>query len=142
MALSVRQRGKQWGFKMGMKKVWDWVYPFPSFGWDALAFSDKLKLVAFFIQAGAGVAMTAFASYVMLQLAQLKAVWPLFYLGATAMLLIGIIVTGLAGLLIKRSVELEVGPVKLKAADAETAAAMAPSMETMSQNVTPVDAPK
>lgn len=117
-----------------MKKLWDWIWPFPSWGWDALAFSDKLKLVAFFIQAGAGLAMTAFASFVMYQLAQLKAVWPLFYLGAAALLLIGIIVTGLAGLLIKRSVEMEVGPIKLKAQDAEAAAAMAPTMTTMAQN--------
>lgn len=120
-----------------MKKVWDWLWPFPRWGWDGLAFSDKLKLIAFFIQAGAGMAMTFFAAYVMLQLAALKAVWPLFYLGAAAMLLIGVIVTGLAGLLIKRSVEMEVGPIKLKAADAETAAAMAPTMKTMAESATP-----
>ena len=76
-----------------MKKFWDWLWPFPSWGWDTLAFTDKLKLVAFFIQAGAGMAMTFFAAYVMLELAKLKAVWPLFYLGAAAMLLIGVIVT-------------------------------------------------
>ena len=116
-----------------MKKFWDWLWPFPPWGWDTLAFTDKLKLVAFFIQAGAGMAMTFFAAYVMLELAKLKAVWPLFYLGAAAMLLIGVIVTGLAGLLIKRSVEMEVGPIKLKAADAETAAAMAPTMKTMAE---------
>lgn len=116
-----------------MKKFWDWLWPFPRWGWETLAFSDKLKLIAFFIQAGAGMAMTGFAAYVMFQLAALKAVWPLFYLGAAAMLLIGVIVTGLAGLLIKRSVEMEVGPIKLKAADAETAAAMAPTMKTMAE---------
>ncbi len=134
-AWSVLQPGKHWGYKM--KTFWNWVWPFPSWGWDALAFSDKLKLVAFFIQAGAGVAMTIFASYVMYRLAALKAVWPLFYLGGVAMLLIGIIVTGLAGLLIKRSVELEVGPIKMKATDAESAQAMVPAMTAMSQNVTP-----
>lgn len=116
-----------------MKKFWDWLWPFPRWGWETLAFSDKLKLIAFFIQAGAGMAMTGFAAHVMFQLAALKAVWPLFYLGAAAMLLIGVIVTGLAGLLIKRSVEMEVGPIKLKAADAETAAAMAPTMKTMAE---------
>lgn len=117
-----------------MKKFWDWLWPFPRWGWDTLAFSDKLKLIAFFIQAGAGMAMTVFAAYVMFQLAALKAVWPLFYLGATAMLLIGIIVTGLAGLLIKRSVEIEVGPIKMKAADAESAQAMMPTMKAMSED--------
>ena len=120
-----------------MKKIWDWLWPFPRWGWEALAFTDKLKLIAFFIQAGAGMAMTAFAAYVMFQLAALKAVWPLFYLGAAAMLLIGVIVTGLAGLLIKRSVEMEVGLIKLKAADAETAQAMAPTMKTMAESSTP-----
>lgn len=116
-----------------MRILWDWLWPFPRWGWETLAFTDKLKLIAFFIQAGAGMAMTAFAAYVMFQLAALRAVWPLFYLGAAAMLLIGVIVTGLASLLIKRSVEMEVGPIKLKAADAETAAAMAPTMKSMAE---------
>jgi hypothetical protein len=95
---------------------------------------DKLKVFAFFIQAGAGVAMTAFASYGMYKLAEEKAVWPVFYLAAMAMVIIGIVITGLAGLLIKRSVEADVaGIFKLKAADSDTAAAIAPAMQALAE---------
>lgn len=66
-------------------------------------------------------AMTIFAAYAMYKLAQLKAVWPVFYLGAVAMVIIGIVITGLASLLIKRSVKMEVGPIKFEADDLETA---------------------
>lgn len=110
----------------------------PDFGWAALNFTDRLKLFAFMIQAGAGIAMTGFAAYAMYQLATYKAVWPVFYLGAIALVLVGIVITGLAGLLIKRSVEFEVGPVKLKAADAETAAAVGDAMKDLNNVQQPV----
>lgn len=122
------------GFKRTCSKITGgnilrWFWPLPSFEWQKLAFTDRLKLLAFFIQAGGGMAMTAFAAYAMYKLAQLEAVWPVFYLGAIAMVLIGIIITGLASLLIKRSVEMEVGPVKFKAADSETADKMVEAVQ-------------
>jgi hypothetical protein len=121
--------------KITAGKVIAWFWPLPSFGWDALALVDKLKVFAFFIQAGAGIAMTAFASYGMYVLAKAGAVWPVFYLAAMAMVLIGIVITGLAGLLIKRSVEVEAagGLFKLKAADSDTAAALAPAMQALAE---------
>jgi hypothetical protein len=120
--------------KVTAGKVIAWFWPLPSFGWDALALVDKLKVFAFFIQAGAGIAMSAFASYGMYQLAKLKAVWPVFYLASMAMVIIGIVITGLAGLLIKRSVEADVaGIFKLKAADSDTAAAIAPAMQALAE---------
>lgn len=79
------------------------------FGWGELSFADRLKLMAFLAQAGAGVAMTGFAGYAMVALAELRAVWPLFYLGAGALILVGIVVTGLAALLIVRQLEIH-GP--------------------------------
>lgn len=100
------------------------LWPFPDFGWDALVFSDKLKLASFFIQAGGGISMTAYAAYAMYKLAQMKAVWPVFYLGAMALALVGIVFTGLASLLIKRAVDMQVGPIKLKTTDAEAAVPM------------------
>ena len=118
----------------GVRRVVEWCWPFPSFGWDSLALVDKLKLFAFFIQAGAGMAMTLFAGYAMYELAKLGATWPVFYLGAMAMVLIGIVITGLAGLLIRRSVEADVaGIIKLKTADSDTAAALAPALQAISE---------
>lgn len=97
----------------------------PDFGWATLAFGDKLKLAAFYVQAGGGMAMTIFASYAMYQLATMRQVWPVFYMGLAAMILVGVVQTGLAGLLIKRSVKFEVGPAKFEAQDHEAAQAMA-----------------
>lgn len=120
--------------KINVLSILTWCWPFPTFGWDTLALVDKLKVFAFFIQAGGGISMTAFASYGMYKLAQEKAVWPVFYLAAMAMVIIGIVITGLAGLLIKRSVEADVaGIFKLKAADSETAAALAPAMQALAE---------
>lgn len=97
------------------------MWPLPSFGWETLAFSDRLKLVAFMIAAGGGMAMTIFATYAMFFLARMKAVWPVFYLGGAAMIIIAITLSGFMGLLIKRSVEAEVGLFKFKSSDSETA---------------------
>lgn len=68
--------------------------------------------------------MTLFALWVLWNLARLDAVWPMFYLGAMALVLVGIVVTGLASLLIKRTVEAEVGPIKFKTSDTEAAKAL------------------
>jgi hypothetical protein len=85
-------------------------FQFPRvFGWDALPFGDRLKLMSFLAQAGAGMAMTVFAAFAMYSLADLKAVWPVFYLGFGALILVGIVTTGFAGLLIKRTLEVQ-GP--------------------------------
>lgn len=79
------------------------------FGWKTLSFGERLKLMAFLSQFGGGIAMTGFAAYAMFQLAKMKATWPVFYLGAMAMILVGIVVTGFAGLLIVRTLEVR-GP--------------------------------
>lgn len=107
-------------------------WPLPSFGWDTLAFSDRLKLVAFFIAAGAGMSMTLFATYAMYALTLFHAVWPVFYMGAAAMLIIAVVITGLMGLLIKRSVKAEVGMFKFESQDAETAKEMMNQLPTTS----------
>lgn len=86
------------------------VINFPKvFGWADLGFMERLKLLALLFQAGAGIVMTIFAGYALYVLAVLKATWPVFYLGAGALVLLGIITTGLAGLLITRNVLVE-GP--------------------------------
>ena len=79
------------------------------FGWDTLSLVERLKLMGFLAQAGAGIAMTVLAGYAMVKEAQNKAVWPVFYLGETALILVGIVVTGFAGMLIARTLEIQ-GP--------------------------------
>lgn len=97
--------------------------PLPKvFGWADLPFADRLKLMGFLAQLGAGIAMTAFATYAMFRLAQLKAVWPVFYLGAFALIIVGIVITGFAGLLIQRTLEVRgPGGFVLKSQDAGAA---------------------
>lgn len=107
-----------------LRTLFQWLWPLPRFGWESLSFTDKLKLFAFYIQAGAGIAMTGFAGYALWKLATLNAIWPIFYLGAMALVMVGIVITGLASLLIKRTVEAEIGPVKFKTSDAATAEMM------------------
>lgn len=101
------------------------------FGWAGLAFADRLKLLALLLQAGAGVAMTTMSAYALWNLAHLKAVWPIFYMGFAALFLIGIIVTGFGALLYKRTVEFEAFGAKFKAQDQEGATAMAQQMKEM-----------
>lgn len=117
------------------------------FGWRELQFSDRLKLMAFLAQGGAGVVMTAFAGYTMLEEARFKAVWPVFYLGAMAMIMVGIIVTGFAGLLIARTLEVRgPGGFVLKSQDASAAAsaiagATATAQALPAQPITPTPLP-
>ena len=99
------------------------------FGWASLAFADRLKLLAILFQAGAGIAMTIMAGYALWNLAHLKAVWPVFYLGAGALALIGVVTTGFGALLYKRTVEFEAFGTKFKAQDQEGAAVMAQQMK-------------
>jgi hypothetical protein len=104
---------------------WPIIVPVPKvFGWHELSFVDRLKLMALLFQAGAGVAMTAFAGYAMYSLVGLKAIWPIFYIGAMALILVGIIVTGFAGLLIARTLEVQgPGGFVFKSQDATAATA-------------------
>jgi hypothetical protein len=68
---------------------------------DSLA-SDRRRNWALILMAGGGVAMTAYAAYA-LWLVRDRADYA-FYLGAGALVLIGIVLTGFAGLLIKRTI--------------------------------------
>lgn len=89
------------------------------FGWSDLQFSDRLKLMGFLAQLGAGIAMTAFAAFALYRLAELRAVWPVFYLGAFALIIVGIVITGFASLLIVRTLEVRgPGGFVLKSQDA------------------------
>jgi hypothetical protein len=103
------------------------------FGWSSLAFGDKLKLVALLFQGGAGIAMTIFGFYAEWHLARLNAVWPLFYMGAIALIIIGMVVTGFGALLYKRSVEFTAFGASFKANDQESASAMATAVQTMKE---------
>lgn len=64
--------------------------------------SDKRRTWGLILLAGGGIAMTAFAS-VVLWLVRENADYA-FYLGLCAMALIGIVLTGFAGLLMKRTI--------------------------------------
>lgn len=75
-----------------------------------LAQSDRRRNWGLFFLAGGGVAMTAYATY---------SLWLVrddrdyaFYLGAGALMLVGIVLTGFAGLLVKRTIRVE-GPAGL-----------------------------
>jgi hypothetical protein len=104
------------------------------FGWSALQFIDRLKLMGFLTQAGAGVVMTGFAGYAMYQEALMKAIWPVFYLGSMAMMLVGIIVTGFAGMLIARTIEVRgPGGFVFKSQDASAAATALAGMAANTQ---------
>lgn len=111
---------------------WPIIIKFPRvFGWDALAFADRLKALALIFQVGGGVAMTAMAGFALWKLAEFKAVWPLFYMGAFALGLVGIVLTGFGALLYRRTVNFKVGPVSFGSSDQESAAPlMAQAMET------------
>lgn len=66
--------------------------------------------------------MTGFAGYAMVKLAELKATWPVFYMGFGALILVGIVITGFAGLLIVRTLEVRgPGGFVFKSQDADKA---------------------
>jgi hypothetical protein len=104
------------------------------FGWAALAFGDRLKLLAFLIQAGAGIALTAFAAWAMYWLAGMRAIWPVFYLGFGALCVVAIVITGFGALLYKRNVKFNVFGASFEAADQEAAVAMAHAAQTIQEN--------
>src|SRR5690606_31014834 len=108
LAQSGAARGQGW-----MSRWWPIRITFPPFpkvfGWSELTFGDRLKLMGFIAQAGAGIAMTAFAGFAMFKLAEMGAQWPVFYMGFGALVLVGIVITGFAGLLIQRTLEVR-GP--------------------------------
>lgn len=110
-----------WSERFNLRKAVTFLWPFPTFGWQELSFTDKFKLFALYIQIGAAVTMTAFAAFSMWMLVGMRAIWPVFWLGLSAMAMIFVVVTGLASLLIKRALEVEAGPLKIKANDAEAA---------------------
>lgn len=110
-----------WREHINVSGLMRFLWPFPSFGWKDLAFADKLKLFALYIQTGAAIIMTVFAAFAMWMLTGMRAIWPVFYMGVAAMGIIIVVVTGLASLLIKRSIEIEAGPLKVKSSDAEAA---------------------
>lgn len=104
---------------------WPISFKFPRvFGWDGLVFADRLKALAFIFQVGGGVIMTAMSGYALWTLANLNAVWPVFYLGAVALLLVGIVLTGFGALLYRRSVDLQVGPLRFRTNDQESVPAV------------------
>jgi hypothetical protein len=118
-----------------------WVtIEFPKvFGWAELAFMDRLKLMAFLAQGGAGVAMTVFAGYAMFELAGMSAVWPLFYLGMTALIIVGVVITGFASMLIQRQLEIRgPGGFVFRSQDASAAATVMKEMSSV-QPVQPTD---
>lgn len=111
------------------------------FGWEGLAFADRLKLLAFLSQVGAGVTMTGMAGFALYELAKLHAVWPVFYIGAGALLLVGVVVTGFGALLYKRAVEIRgPGGLVFRTQDMEGATALAQKVTEIS-NAQPVLSP-
>lgn len=96
------------------------TFPFRAMGWDALDFASRLKLLAFAIQTGGGVAMTGFAAYSMYHLARLNNVGGLLTMGMMALGIVGIVLTGFGALLYQRTLELEIFGNKLKSSDTQS----------------------
>lgn len=108
-------------------------FPFRAMGWRELDFTNRLKLIAFTIQTGGGIAMTVFAAYAMYHLAHLKSINGLLTMGMAALLLVGIVLTGFGALLYKRDVEMEIFGNKLKLSDSQDAQKAADAMKTMTE---------
>lgn len=88
------------------------------FGWAELDFPSRLKLLALFFQVGGGITMTAMSAYALWKLAGFRAVWPVFYLGAMALMLVGIVLTGFGALIYKRGkIDFQAGPVRFTVDD-------------------------
>lgn len=109
------------------------TFPFRAMGWQELDFTNRLKLLAFAIQTGGGIAMTAFAAYAMYHLAQRGSVNGLLTMGMTALLLVGIVLTGFGALLYKRDLKMEVFGNKLEVTDSQAAPAAAEAMKTLTE---------
>lgn len=86
----------------------------------ALLDPEGRRAWALMLLCGAGVAMTAFAS-VGLYLVRERPTY-VFYLAAGAMLLIGIVITGYAGLLVKRDIDINALGLKFRVSDQEVQA--------------------
>lgn len=112
------------------------TYPFRAMGWEGLDFTNRLKLIAFAVQTGGGIAMTVFAAYAMHHLAQRGSVTGLLTMGMTALLLVGIVLTGFGALLYKRDVEIEVFGNKMKLSDSQSAQQAAEVMKTLTEGET------
>ena len=96
------------------------TFPFRAMGWEGLDFASRLKLIAFAVQTGGGVAMTIFAAYSMHHLARLNNVGGLLTMGMFALGIVGIVLTGFGALLYQRTLELEIFGNKLKSSDAQS----------------------
>lgn len=109
------------------------TFPFRAMGWAGLDFVSRLKLIAFAVQTGGGIAMTIFAAYAMWHLARLNSVSGLLTMGMMALGIVGIVLTGFGALLYQRTLELEIFGNKLKSSDAQNiqaaVEAMTPSKE-------------
>ena len=71
--------------------------------------ADWRRRWALIMLAGGGMAMTALAAFAMWTLARLNAVWPTAYMGFGCLALIGVVLTGFAGLLVKRTLKASAG---------------------------------
>lgn len=67
--------------------------------------ADWRRQWALIMLAGGGMAMTVLAGFAMWTLAKLNAVWPTAYMGFGCLALIAVVLTGFAGLLVKRQVK-------------------------------------
>lgn len=86
----------------------------------ALADPEGRRAWALMLLCGAGISMTAFASVGLYMLRDRPTY--VFYLAAGAMLLIGIVITGYAGLLVKRDIDINALGMKFRVSDQEVQA--------------------
>jgi len=119
-------------------RVWHAVgractFPFRAMGWTELDFTNRLKLLAFAVQTGGGMAMTAFAAFAMWHLAKRGSISGLLTMGMGALLIVAIVLTGFGALLYKRDLEMEVFGNKLKVTDSQAAPAAAEAMKTLTE---------
>lgn len=111
------------------------TFPFRAMGWEGLDFASRLKLIAFAVQTGGGIAMTIFAAYSMYHLARLNNVGGLLTMGMFALGIVGIVLTGFGALLYQRTLELEIFGNKLKSSDAQSSQTAA-IVQAMTPNTT------
>lgn len=83
----------------------------------ALMNVEGIKAWAVVLLAGAGIAMTVYAGFAMFLVRDDPKL--AFYLGVGALLLLGIIITGYAGLIVKRDVDLKALGLQLRISDQE-----------------------
>jgi hypothetical protein len=83
----------------------------------ALLTPEGRRAWALILLAGSAISMTGYASVVLWLVRHDPS--RAFYLGVGAMIHIAIVTTGLAGLLVKRDLALDAGPIRLKVSDQE-----------------------